>query len=179
MLDLYLKLSMSTLRYWYFYFSKGSEYLVQHWCEAGSVLSAWCQRGAWEGVSVTPPGSVSVEIRAETLIPAGPRFHRRAKEGQRAARSPEIWCSLMPDLIFQQKQINATSVVLFLMHEPAKFYIFKALYPKSTLFYIQLNVFLFPFLHQFHHTEQVWRQTSLAGCYFFCRISRGGLCKGT
>lgn len=76
-------------------------------------------------------------------------------------------CSLISDLIFQQNQINATSVVLFLTQEPAKLYIFKTLYPKSTLFYIQLNVLLSPFLHQFHHTEQVWRQTSLMGCYFF------------
>lgn len=29
-------------------------------------VSYQCQRGAWEGASVTPPESVAVEIRADT-----------------------------------------------------------------------------------------------------------------
>lgn len=39
-----------------------------------------CQRGAWEGVRRTPPGSVSMEIRAGALIPAGLWLQVRAVE---------------------------------------------------------------------------------------------------
>lgn len=74
-----------------FFWSGGSLSWHRCFCRWLSVLSARCQRGAWERARVTPPGSVAVEIRADT-----PRRHvglggggRKGPRERRALREPK------------------------------------------------------------------------------------------